>query len=465
MSISFSCPYCDRRLKAKDEHAGKRTRCTGCERILEIPLSSDDEPLLELESGSESEYGLAGGPSAPQPGERTMRFGQPIPARPAPAARPAPDEDDDPVFHAVRIPTSSVGRSNPPLAANDPFAESTGTSLREYAYWVLILTLIPLVVSLLGSEEIDIEERIAATIAAAPAGDQARLVAMANDDNVDRDQFLAALPGGKLVGAHLAHDSKVHWLYAGIAAVFYLGLLALAFDADRVNPFYLTLTSLFTGTVGILLLLLFQFCASLRFSRIPIGKAAIIFLILRFIGWSYDSALDPESSFLLSAAGFTFGVGLCEEFCKSMPMLWMLAQNKDGGWRSFCTVGLASGVGFGVSEGIIYSGDMYNGITGPDLYLIRFVSCAGLHAMWAGSVGLSLERDEGVRGAGDMGTMLLYALRAIAIPMTLHGFYDTLLKKDMNGFALLVALCSFGWLAFQIERRRAEESVATDPFA
>jgi len=40
----------------------------------------------------------------------------------------------------------------------------------------------------------------------------------------------------------------------------------------------------------------------------------------------------------------------------------------------------------------------------------------------------------------------------VAVPMILHGLYDTLLKREMNGIALLVALASFGYLAFQVSR-------------
>lgn len=35
--------------------------------------------------------------------------------------------------------------------------------------------------------------------------------------------------------------------------------------------------------------------------------------------------------------------------------------------------------------------------------------------------------------------------------MLLHGLYDTLLKKDHEALALLVAVVSFGWLAWNIE--------------
>jgi hypothetical protein len=39
----------------------------------------------------------------------------------------------------------------------------------------------------------------------------------------------------------------------------------------------------------------------------------------------------------------------------------------------------------------------------------------------------------------------------LIVPMLLHGLYDTLLKKDHEALALLVAVVSFGWLAWNIE--------------
>ena len=38
-------------------------------------------------------------------------------------------------------------------------------------------------------------------------------------------------------------------------------------------------------------------------------------------------------------------------------------------------------------------------------------------------------------------------LLSIAIPVILHGFYDTFLKKEINAGALVVAILSFGFLA------------------
>ena len=42
----------------------------------------------------------------------------------------------------------------------------------------------------------------------------------------------------------------------------------------------------------------------------------------------------------------------------------------------------------------------------------------------------------------------------VSVPMVLHGLYDTLLKKDYHVLALLTALASFIWLAWQIESAR-----------
>jgi RsiW-degrading membrane proteinase PrsW (M82 family) len=181
-------------------------------------------------------------------------------------------------------------------------------------------------------------------------------------------------------------------------------------------------------------------------------------LILAFIGWSYRSALDPDSNLLLSAVGFTFGVGLCEELTKALPLFFYFQRDAAMGWRGACLWGLASGVGFGVSEGIMYAGDHYNGISGGEIYIVRFVSCVALHAMWAASVGIAIARQiEEYEKASDNGEFALFMLRMLAVPMVLHGLYDTLLKKDMNVYALVIAVLSFGWLAMQIEKARTAQ--------
>src|SRR5262249_46186333 len=49
----------------------------------------------------------------------------------------------------------------------------------------------------------------------------------------------------------------------------------------------------------------------------------------------------------------------------------------------------------------------------------------------------------------------------IAVPMVLHGLYDTLLKKEMAAMALLVAVLSFGYLALRISRLHGADDAAS----
>ena len=57
--------------------------------------------------------------------------------------------------------------------------------------------------------------------------------------------------------------------------------------------------------------------------------------------------------------------------------------------------------------------------------------------------------QEGSIGFWEMRWRLL---KIIAIPMILHGLYDTALKKQMGVPALFIALFSFGWIVLQVEQ-------------
>jgi len=90
---------------------------------------------------------------------------------------------------------------------------------------------------------------------------------------------------------------------------------------------------------------------------------------------------------------------------------------------------------------------------------VRFVSCVALHAIWAGSIGISINQRQDLlqEDADEWWWYALAVLRLIAIPMVLHGLYDTLLKKDLEFLALLIAAASFGYLAWQISHLRSSD--------
>jgi RsiW-degrading membrane proteinase PrsW (M82 family) len=144
---------------------------------------------------------------------------------------------------------------------------------------------------------------------------------------------------------------------------------------------------------------------------------------------------------------------LCEEIVKALPLIVLVNNLPTGAtWRTACLWGLASGVGFGVAEGIMYSGRYYNGIGGGEIYVVRFVSCVALHAVWSASVAIPLFSFRGeIANSESLGSTFGTTI-SLAIPcIVLHGLYDTLLKKDFELYALLVALASVGYLVFLVE--------------
>jgi RsiW-degrading membrane proteinase PrsW (M82 family) len=440
MPISFACP-CGRALHAKDELAGKKTKCPGCGSVLTIPVS--EEKSLDEDDVA---------------GFLTQADSKPSPAVPVQheSYEPIPDPRE-----TTLVPSPGRRAKEPAgkVAKGPVDTEPATGSLREYSYWLLLFAMIPLGFSLLGSEEHALIERLKATIEKLPPEQGQRvLAALEQGADLTFDELFAVLPDRKLEGAHLSQGTYVHWAYAGVAIAGFLLLTLLMFSVERAQPLHLLGIGLFTGTVGIVFLFAVQFCSQIRLTSIRgRGVFALILLILALIGLSYRSALDEDSNFFLSAVGYTFGVGLCEELTKAIPLLFYYKRDALMGWRGACLWGLASGIGFGVSEGIMYSADSYNGISGAGIYVVRFVSCVALHAMWAGAGAIAIERTRHAYDAvEDWMGFGLYILRVLAVPMVLHGFYDTLLKKDMNAWALVVALASFGWFAFQIERARGQ---------
>ena len=90
---------------------------------------------------------------------------------------------------------------------------------------------------------------------------------------------------------------------------------------------------------------------------------------------------------------------------------------------------------------------MYEFVGARDLELYqRFQLRLAPYNWYANSV---QQYDAGKKFSAD-----IYLVGASAI---LHGLYDTLLKKGFDGYALAVALASFAWLAFLIERARSND--------
>ena len=333
-------------------------------------------------------------------------------------------------------------------------------------YWWMILALLPLLYLAFNREETNFLAKIEEAKQSMTEADKERLqlyeTAAGPDGShlskrmLHRIMFL--LPEHKIPGALLPYDSWGHWLFAFLSAGAFLALSVTLFPSRTTEPKNLLMVGFFTATAGIMLLLIFQFVA---FANLPIGGNGIlilIVLIIKAIGFSYMAAMDPQYGFFASLLGFTFGVGLCEEFCKTLPIFWHFKRKTDLDWRGACGWGLASGIGFGVSEGIMYSSSFYNGLLGSDIYFVRFISCVALHAIWAASAGISLWKNQKkIQHADTLWETFVNMITIIFVPMLLHGLYDTLLKKDLQLAAVLIAFLSFAWMAWTIEDAKKHE--------
>ena len=449
MAISFRCD-CGFKIRAPDTSAGKRGRCPQCKNVVTIPTP---EPVAVAADEPFDLADIAVPATAPQAAVADDDGG--IPFADAPAtyaattasrAKPAPTAAA-PMKAAPARP--SPAKSVAPMAA---LADTPSLGIRRHLYWGLLLVLMPLAWSTLHTPETEgmkLSERFAHTLKLHP--EVAEKLEHLSEDSGKHELF-DALPDDRLEGALLPERTNAHWAFAAASAVVFLAAAILLFPGGHAKAVHLAGVGLLTGTLGILLLLAFQWLAF----HMPLfrGRGAITLLLdlVWLIGQSYRMALG-EHGFVLSFLGFTAGVGFCEEACKALPLLIKAKGSGFSSWRSALLWGLVSGIGFGVSEGITYSTDYYNGISGADAYIIRFVSCVGLHGIWAAAVAITIfRRQDHFRFVSSIYDWLWQTLLAVIVPMVLHGLYDTLLKQDYEVWALVVAIASFGWLAFEIER-------------
>jgi RsiW-degrading membrane proteinase PrsW (M82 family) len=353
--------------------------------------------------------------------------------------------------------------SHPAPEARDD--DDRRSSPREWFYLALGAALIPLVVHTLSPRGEGFEERLQRALAGADPAlvDRVNQVMAAPDASID--DLLALLPGHRIDSEALLSRQTWHHYALGLLSSFVFALLiATLFPSERGRLWPLLLIGAFTGTLGILLLFGVQWAAAHAGGIRIHGKGAILVLILMAIGWSYRAALDPNLGWLESIAGYTFGVGLCEEICKALPVLWLIHSGRAPGWRETVRRGLASGAGFGISEAIFYAASQYNGVATANVYAVRFASCVALHAIWAGAAAISMwkarERFVGPREKPWISVLL----KAIAVPMVLHGVYNTCLKKELDVVSLAAAAASVAWLTWQVELARSTERLSNKDF-
>ncbi len=515
MAIRARCSACGAKLKADDRHAGRTVPCPGCQQPLTLPSGAPSEEFVDPFAAEAEALAAPPKPAAIAPPEVVKRppplrpltpsaakppapatgktvtsrkpAGQPpTPPAPPPVAEPdfkeeveasevAPEVDDSSfpdlsdedlageVLHPQKKKKqlSRVDDDEEPAATRKSKSRprralvdlpTAGFEWRQHLHWVLILGLMPLVLSTVFGDSGSVLEQIEQSLENHPEVNAEAV------DSADSVHDLALLfPEHRIDGALLSADTYWHWGFALASSLAFLGLFLFMWPGKESRAPTLLITGIATGTVGIMLLLGFQWVAFSTGGVVLRGRGIVVllFYLVQFIGFSYRCALDGESGFLSSFFGFTFGVGLCEELCKALPVAFYLSGSEKRSLREVCLIGLASGVGFGVSEGITYSAEYYNGIHDIWIYVIRFLSCVSLHSIWAGSVALLMYRNQDYlewSWEAAFGFVVYYLL----VAMVLHGVYDTLLKQDHELLAVLSALVSFGWFQWTLSRASAE---------
>lgn len=204
----------------------------------------------------------------------------------------------------------------------------------------------------------------------------------------------------------------------------------------------------FTGIAGVLLLLGLQTAANVTAgSRVRVyGRAGIIFFLLSLIGWAY--ALTWSESIGARWVGFVFGVGLCEEMVKLLPLAFLLhrAVHRHLGLHGFMFLGYASGLGFGITEAL-YQYNPWNEMTGAGDNLIRWLAVVPTHGLYtAGCASVLWKMSDHLTTAEFwLGKVFVIALASLGMAL-IHGTYNTLCSLGttvaiiMDGVSLIL-LC------------------------
>lgn len=256
----------------------------------------------------------------------------------------------------------------------------------------------------------------------------------------------------------------VHWVYPVLSVAGFLGLLYITLGSLP-DVFSIAARLVQAGAGGLLAVFYLQMLGTKAVNGEFDGWGWIGFL-LRLLGRAYQATdvadsipIDGSSWFIVAIVvagfGFTVGVGVCEEFCKAW---WAVALDREKiivSWETACELGFVCGVGFGVSEGILYWGRNWHGSVGWETYAVRFCSCVWLHGVWTAIITVRAHRK------GLAGNLGVAEWASVLWPsVILHGAYDTFLTVELRRFAEWTAVGSFAilWMLLILERRKDNEA-------
>ncbi|MDZ7958415.1 MAG: PrsW family glutamic-type intramembrane protease [Aulosira sp. DedQUE10] len=200
------------------------------------------------------------------------------------------------------------------------------------------------------------------------------------------------------------------------------------------------------------------------FVGIPLLLFIQKFPIFSFLYAATDWGLIPR------LIGFVLGVGILEEVCKALPIyFFFLRPAKLIDPLTLAFYGTMSGLGFAISEGVVYSVVYAFGLVQGEIDIsayvltntIRFVCLPLFHAIWAGISGYFL----GLAAINPSRQAAIIVI-GIAIASVLHGLYDTfaggLLGLVVMAFSILLFVAYLQHSQQMIEDLRLAELTRSD---
>ena len=201
------------------------------------------------------------------------------------------------------------------------------------------------------------------------------------------------------------------------------------------------------------------FFSQFRTHQIEIKKTIVIFFLSQitalilvnlqsFPPFSILYSFTDSSMIIARIVGFIFGVGILEEFIKSVPLYFIVNKTKEPLIpQTLVLYGLISGIGFGVLEGVIYQTGVNSELEYNSAFFMnvaRLTSLPFLHAIWCGISGYFLSFSQ-LFPLNRKGLILL----SISVPAILHGLYDVFTWSIIG---LAITIFSVLLLVFYIKK-------------
>lgn len=406
--FKFDCPHCQQNISAEADYSGMNVQCPTCGVDFVVPSPAGGTELKTIPSQAIA----AESSSCP---EKSVEAEQPNPSTEVGSNIPSPISQESQTSIAAH---SASAIPSTQVTARSVYTASSSTDL---APAFSISRLIPLFVCCLG------------------------LGWIAGGFLMPNTFFISTNIIGQIIPVTMLGVPALILAIIGICHF----VRPLRFPTKRA-----VCVLLFTMVVGLVGLLIFQEIAvsraELKFQSH--GKSSIFVLIVKLIGKAYECVNNPDSTVLEKIFGYIFGVGLCEEATKLLPLFFLVVAgdnrpNKTD-YRGFLILGFFSGLGFGIGEAI-YGYAPWSGNLGAGSNVLRWFALVPSHAIWTviDAAFLWLLAPKIISADNNYSKFGFFVL-CVMVVAVVHGVYDVLC--GIPGMGILFSVGSIFLMYFVV---------------